>query len=90
MREIGSKKSAFVKRHVDSVKYIIKLFTEKLNEMHKQGKIKKSYIKDLSNIYHSATMAVFVWHSVNGNETTDKDIKNYLKSLSKILTQGIE
>ncbi|MBN2039778.1 MAG: TetR/AcrR family transcriptional regulator [Spirochaetes bacterium] len=90
LRELGSKQSDFTKRQVEAVKYIIKLFTEKLMEMHKQGKIKKSSIKDLSNIYHSATMSVYIWHSVNGNITSDKDIRNYLKSLSKVLTKGIE
>jgi AcrR family transcriptional regulator len=89
LKELGNKDSEFVKPHIQGIKAIINLFNEKLHEMHKQGKIKKNYINDLSNIFNSAALAAFIWDSVNGKEISSTDIKNFIKSLSKILTHGI-
>ncbi len=90
LNELGNKDSEFVKSHIQGIKAIINLFNEKLHEMHKQDKIKKIYINDLSNIFNSASLAAFIWNSVNDKEISSTDIKNFIKSLSKILTHGID
>jgi len=90
IKEIGNKDLEFVKTHIKSIRVIIDLFNGKLHDMLKERKMKKSYIDSISNIFHSSTLAVFIWHCVNNKETSNTDIKNYIKSLSKILTAGIK
>jgi AcrR family transcriptional regulator len=90
LKEIGNKDLNFVKTHIKSIRIIIDLVNEKFYKMHKQGKIKKEFINNIANIYHSSTLAVFIWHCVNNKETSNADIKNFIKSLSKILTHGIK
>jgi AcrR family transcriptional regulator len=90
LNELENKDSEFVKSHIQGIKAIINLFNEKLHEMHKQGKIKKIYINDLSNIFNSSALAAFIWNSVNDKEISSTDIKKFIKSLSKILSHGIK
>jgi AcrR family transcriptional regulator len=89
LKELGNKDSEFVKSHIYGIRAIINLFDKKLHEMHKQGKIKKNKINDLSNIYHSSILAAFIWHFINENGPSNDDIKNFIKSTSKILSRGI-
>ncbi|MBN2402795.1 MAG: TetR/AcrR family transcriptional regulator [Spirochaetes bacterium] len=90
LTELNNKNSEFVKSHIQGIRAIINLFNEKLHEMHKQGKIKKIYINDLSNIYHSSIIAAMIWNAINSRDVSNTDIKNFIKSMSKIVTDGIK
>lgn len=90
LAELSNKDSEFAQSHIQGIRAIINLFNEKLQEMHKQGKINKTSITDLSNIYHSAMLAAFIWGSVNDKEVSEADMKKFIKNVSRILICGIE
>lgn len=89
LKDINNDESEFARMSIQAMRNLVDIFNKRMMDLAKKEKLKKRYLTDVSNIYHSAMISAAYWYIINEKKLSKQEVLCYMKNITQILLYGI-